>query len=174
MVLTGGSLEELFAKIAAYRRRHKMEPGNPEKEFTDRFCEDNPAYCFGAPKGTAKREAPRLGLNTRILNWVERMVSLAKKFRRVDKAEAKRRADICAGCPKQKEWESQCTTCAVSVRQIRRSLVGRLMAKFSEPTRLRGCDVLGEDPQISVWMDIPPVKNPDLPKGCWRRKEVKD
>ena len=170
MLLTGLSLEDLFAKIAAYRKAHGLEPGDPRAEFTERFCQANPGHCIGAPKPVAKREAPRVALNTRILNWVERVVALASKTGYVEAPEAKRRAEICAACPRQKEWESKCAGCAQSVRSIRRGLIGRLAAKITGSGQLQGCDTLGEDTQISIWLNREPVNDSGLPDKCWRRK----
>lgn len=169
MVITGLSFADLYAKIAKYRAAHKLAPGNPEAEFVEKVCREQPTHCLGAARPVQQREARRASLNTRILNWIERVVPRFNSTKGAQATEARRRAEICAKCPLNKEWESACAGCTASVRKVRTTLVGRLANKITGGDNLHGCDPLGEDIKLSIWMERPPEKNTDLPANCWRK-----
>lgn len=159
--------EELAELVRKHREQRGVEQGDPLSDIFAKICGDYPSHCRGGaqPKaGTANRS----GLNRLVLGWITRLVPRRDRLATVSEGEARRRAAICKGCPKQQNWSGSCTSCASSVDKAARGIIGE---NFDTPeTReLRGCSALGEDCRVSAWIEQPPSKDDSLPGFCWRR-----
>jgi hypothetical protein len=114
---------------------------------------------------------PRLtvgDLTNRVTKWFAQMLNLKRKghLGRVSKDEARRRAEICAGCPMQRDVSSACGACKQSRRSASEAI---LQGEKRVNTKLRACQILGEDTGLAVHLNLPATGNGDLPGHCWRR-----
>lgn len=164
---SAGSLEDLFRLVAEYRVRKGLPAGNPEEEFTARMCLEFPAMCHR--RGAAPRKAVGIpsgagGLKEKVLTWLAAVVQ--RPTAKVSKAEADRRAQVCAACPMMRDSSGGCSSCADTMRALRNEILG---ARRESYPGLGGCAVLGEDCRASVWIEQPAANNPQLPVKCWRK-----
>jgi hypothetical protein len=62
-------------------------------------------------------------------------------------------------------FPSTCGSCKENVNRLASETVS------GQPldANLRCCSVLAEWTPVSVWLDLPPEPNAELPAGCWRK-----
>lgn len=164
-VHTAGDWDTLEAKVTGYRGRRGLASGNPKQEIEAQACSKWSDRCYDA----TPRSLPetRSELNTRILNWVGNVVAFIHRGF-VSAEEAKRRAAICASCPRQTHWQNSCAACRMQVNRVAKELLdGKTLT--DQMKNLNGCDVLGEDTRISIWVRQAPAGVAELPENCWRR-----
>lgn len=172
---TGSSKKSLVNAVTAYRKRAGFEPGDPEVEITDQICSKHPDFCRGAtPKVSAAPASPgtpRNFLSTlapKVSSWVSRLFGEKRmgRVKRVPAAEARRREQICARCPRQVPFPSSCGGCVDNVNRLSGEIVNEPLNRS-----IQCCTVLAEYTPVSVWLDRPPVVNAELPDECWRKQK---
>lgn len=164
------SWKRVIARVAAYRRRAGLPPGDPEREVHEQGCQRNPNLCYDdtSPAAVVTRKAERrITVKGMVLKW---FLAMRDKVRNnhigfVSAGEAARRASICQGCPKNVDYPGGCSSCKTAVRESRAAILG---GRPVNP-RLNACSVLGEDTACSVHLDDHRVLNNDLPGHCWRK-----
>lgn len=169
---TGSSFRALLKTVRAYRERAAIEIGDLEVEVVNQLCARNPGYCREEPQRVAPAPsgAPRNAISTlaqKVSSWVSRRFADRRmgRLKKVTASEAKRRAQICAKCPKQTAFPSTCGGCKENVNR----LAAEAVANETLDRSLQCCSVLAEWTPASVWVDSPPEPNPDLPNECWRK-----
>lgn len=165
----------LINVVTAYRKRAKLDPGDPEVEITNQICARHPDFCKGAaPKiisSPVPAGAPRNFISTlapKVSSWVSRLFGEKRmgRVKKVSAAEARRREQICARCPKQVPFPSSCGGCIDNVNRLSGEIVSEPLNKS-----IQCCMALAEYTPVSVWLDQPPVDNGNLPEECWRKQK---
>jgi hypothetical protein len=167
------SWPELAVKVKVYRERAGKPAGNPQAEIEAQVCARQSDYCQEnpvAPTRPMRAETPGNPKTStqRILRWLASVLNLrrAGRAKKVSREEARRRAEICARCPRQQKLSSVCGACNATRKSAAAVLLGNDKRVNSE---LGGCRILHEDTSVSVHLVLEPVTNPELPENCWRR-----
>jgi hypothetical protein len=164
VLFTGSSWRDVIARVTDYRKRNNLPMGNVENEVHEYACLNNPEYC--SEETLAQKEATRVvSLKGRVLSWLARTVKGPLKF--VSQEEAKSRADICAGCPRNTAFSDGCSSCRAAVREYRKQILGGRQVD----ARVNGCAILGEDLPVSSHLDETRVNDSELPANCWRKAQ---
>lgn len=168
----GSSLQALVNTVRAYRERNALDIGDPEMDIVNQLCARDPGYCREEVRRvpTPAPGAPRNPLSTlaqKVSSWVSQRFADRRmgRIKKVTASEAKRRAAICARCPKQLAFPSTCGGCKENVNRLAAEAVANEVLDRS----LQCCSILAEWTPTSVWIDSPPEPNNDLPVECWRK-----
>lgn len=167
----GSSFRALLNTVRAYRERAAIEVGELEAEVVNQLCARNPGYCREEVQRVVPTPSgPRNTISTlaqKVSSWVSQRFADRRmgRTKKVSAGEAKRRAQICAKCPKQLAFPSTCGGCKENVNRLAAEAVANEVLDHS----LQCCSVLSEWTPTSVWIDAPPEMNPDLPLECWRK-----
>lgn len=172
---SGQSWAEIAKKVTDYRKRAGLPAGKPADEITAQVCARDPSVCNKAETGPVQTRRVGVGgtMKGRVLEWVNGMRrhkhETGQPLGKVSSAEAAKRAEICAGCPRDKDISKTCSTCAETLSAMRKELTGDSRV-FDD--RLGGCEALGIDLRLAVHLDEVRVHNPELPAHCWRKAQV--
>lgn len=184
----GTSWPDVEAKVTAYRTQHGKPAGDVHADVMAQTCKSSPSYCRDTngqpaakvsprtPKPDAPRGVPYIppagGGNVvlRVTNWVSRLLTLKRKSQiaYVPKGEARRRASICASCPKQTPVHGSCGGCMSSLK-VSKGLI--LNGIVPVEKYISGCIALGEDTSVSVHIVQTPAPAAGLPANCWRKDQ---
>lgn len=175
--IQGASWSNVVKAVGSYRARNKLPAGNPEEDVRQQVCAREPGICRevappGAPPRPPSQPVPASGeaqVRSRALGWLTSMRrhvgETGHPLGKVSNSEAARRASICRGCPMNKLFARGCSTCADVIADLRK----RLAPDKNFDPALGGCQVLGADLKLAVFLDEPPVSNGALPDRCWRK-----
>lgn len=172
----GENWDMIALRVANYRKRAGQPPGNPAVEIQAQVCARLPSYCAEdgpapapAPSAApAAREAIGSGHHTeRALKWLAQMLSemRAHGVGRVSRAEAARRAAVCAQCPANRQLNQSCGACS----RTRKAAADALVKGSRVNEKLGACKVLGVDNSVAVHLDLGRENGPTVPGHCWRR-----
>lgn len=167
--IVGSNWKQVIVRLADYRKRNGMPLGDPEQEVHDQACERNPAFCSETTE-QQKQMVRVASLKGRVLGWLSGLTAGREKIPLlyVDAAEAKRRADICAGCPLNVAVAEKCSSCKSALKAYRKNLLdGRAIN-----ARVNGCVILGEDLPVATNLDQIMSDNAELPDHCWRKARL--
>jgi len=166
----------LAVRVASYRKRAGKPPGNPIEEIHAQACARQPGACGEtAPQPVIVAQLnstpPRQNvgdLTTRVTKWFAHILGMKRKghLGKVSKDEARRRADICAGCPMQRDVSSVCGACKQTRRQASEAI---MQGEKRVNAKLRACQILGEDTGLAVHLNLGPTGSGELPEHCWRK-----
>lgn len=181
----GTGWADLEAKVAEYRRINGKPVGDVRADIMAQVCKSSPSYCreSGAarppvqPRPERKPDAPRPpapvtsgkgNMVTRATNWVHMLLAFKRKgaITFVSKQEAKRRAGICAACPRVTSVTGSCGGCMTALATAKGAV---LAGEAPVQKAIAGCQVLGEDTSVSVFIVQSPATDSELPANCWRR-----
>lgn len=162
----------LINNLTEYRRANRLKIGNPEKDVDDWLAAKSPTYLPPLSKGRVVEPKDKpTSLLDRVKAWLANRKYGKIKLKYVDRAEADRRANICARCPQNRQWRSSCAPC---VREIEHDAVvvgqNHLSALHD---RLLACNIAGHENGVAVWLDESSLKhrvNYKLPSFCWLGK----
>lgn len=163
----GDTWAGVAARVVNYRKRAGYPPGNPTAEVNEQACQRHPEIC--AEENAAYKQAvTRVTLKTRVLQWLTGIQQSKEPLTLSFTEVATERANICAGCPKNKALPDGCASCRAAVNEMRRSIIG------SRPvdSRTHACEVTGEDIPASSWIEQQRIEHSDLPGHCWRKRQV--
>lgn len=184
----GTSWNEVIDKVRQYREQRGKPAGDVRSEIFATVCRASPQYCRdpenprppSQPRPARTPDAPRApayvppagrgNIAAQITNWLHRLTGLKRKqqLEFVPRPEARRRAGICASCPKMQVISSNCGGC-MSVQKTVKAL---LLAGHAEIEKsLASCSVLGEDCGVSCHIIQPSSGNGALPANCWRKNQ---
>lgn len=162
------SWKKLETRIREYRERNGLPVGDVWADLMNQICAKFPGFCR---ETTPFQLLPNtlMQFNQRVLEWYAHCVRLKRinGWRRVDEAEAARRADICRRCPKQQSLNTACQACISSIDMARKALMDGAESKHQN---LMPCGATGEDTLVSVYGDLPRISDVTLPPECWRKK----
>jgi hypothetical protein len=175
--LTGDSVENLAANIEKYRLTNGIPLGDPTKEVIDYICGNWPHFCNDNDRSTfneGNRPDSTAGLATRVAHWMTRLWNIgAGNF--VSDAEAKRRADICAGCAMHKDFRAGgCSSCVQGTDKLAFIWsTGKILQDLKLWHSLRACRATGAHLQASIFAKTQPdateQETIQLSPQCWRR-----
>lgn len=162
--LTGGSREDLIARVRRFRELNQLPPGDPEGEVDAHICRYNakicdgmvPVYGAGRPAGQAQ------SLSKRVLAWLGRFAGQARQ--RVTSGEAQHRVTRCSACPHALAYSISCGGCHAGTLAIRTELL-----KGTPPEARQapgGCAHYGWDNAVAVGYTHP--ADSAAPPTCWR------
>jgi len=169
--IVGETWQGVINRVIARRKRNNMPPGDPHLEVTEQACKQEPAACQETNDGREQARQAHLkvaSIKVRLLQWLSRLKTPVDHF--VEPAEAQRRADICATCPKALGLPEGCGSCRKASEEMRRGIIG----PRKEDARLvhRGCDVFGSDLATQVWLELLSEDQADAPANCWRKRAL--
>jgi hypothetical protein len=164
----------LAVRLASYRKRAGKPPGDPVEEIHAQACQRQPGACgetspqqvVAAPP--SPQRLPVGDLTNRVTKWFAHLLGMKRRgeIRKVSIEEARRRAEICAHCPLQRDVSSACGACKASRRAASDAI---LDGSKRVNSKLKACQPLGEDAGLAVHLDLSPTGNGELPGHCWRR-----
>lgn len=164
----GTSLRDLISKLAAYRTRRGIAPGNPVAEVHGQLCSRFPTRCLNGEPPAADQPLPSgaQSLGTRITAWLRSVWTEMSQSRIefVDEATVKQRALTCIACPNYSRFPGDCVACSETLNTISFQLrAGR--DKFSAP--LRCCSHFGTDLRVDTLLKQ--LANAKAPDNCWKK-----
>lgn len=167
--IVGNSWEGVIARVAKYRARAGLAPGDPRAEVIAQACATNPVLCVH-DNGEYGRKIVSASLKTRILKWLRDALAYkeAGHMEFIEEEERKRRAAICAACPKNGALPTGCQSCNQALDEIRKKIIG---GRFFD-ARLQGCEVTGEYLPVSTHIVVHAVDLPEAPGNCWRKRTL--
>lgn len=161
-----GSWRSVIARVASYRKRNGLPPGDPRTEVNAQACEREPNNCNDTEDPVTKAALKVASLKGRVLAWLSGLRGRADSLLWGDGENAAARIAVCLSCPAHTSITGGCGSCKKALSEVRKALAG---PRHIDP-RAAGCVILGEDVGINVWIDQPTLDNPELPACCWRRK----
>jgi hypothetical protein len=169
--ISGNTWEGVKARVRSYRKRNNLPPGDPDNEVRAQACQRDPVICH-EDDGQHRAAIKIANLKSRVLQWFSSLKSRNshEPLRIGDSENAKRRGDICAVCPHNKELPDGCSSCRAAISELRINLVGG--QKFDSRLIQHGCNILGADLAAQVYIDDETVDNPELPDNCWRKRTL--
>lgn len=181
----GTSWVDLEAKVAGYRSANGRPVGDVRAEIMEAVCKSSPSFCRDSgkpraplqPRPERKPDAPRPtqyvpagkgNIVARATNWIHALLAFKRRnaVEFVSKPEARRRAAICAQCPKQTPVAGSCGGCMTALKAAKAII---LAGQAPVEKVIAGCKVLGEDTSVSVFIVQDPSGEGELPANCWRR-----
>lgn len=169
--IIGTTWDGVAGRLASYRKRHNLPPGNPAAEVRDQACKRNPGLCV-EDNPAYHRALKVVTLKSKILGWFSALKKQAarKPIEFIDTQTALARAGTCIGCPFNQPLADGCASCRASVNELRADI----LAGRSPHAQLihRGCEILGVDLATAVHLDNPTIDNPDLPGHCWHKRTL--
>lgn len=163
-LIAADSWSGVVVRVVRYRKRAKLEPGRPYEEVMTQACDRNPGLCRDDTVYTEQLKVSNL--RGRILKWLSTLVGKEHQF--VNDAEHRRRAAICARCPKNKALPSGCAVCSAALKEYRERIIG---GRYVDG-RLNACSVLGEYLPVSSHLEGQAEDNAELPGECWRKRTI--
>lgn len=169
--IVGETWGGVISRVIARRKRNNMPPGNPHEEVMAQACQQEPAAC--QETNDAKEQARQshlkvASIKVRVLQWLTGLKTPVDHF--VEPAEAQRRADICAACPKAVAMPEGCGSCRKAAEEMRNGiLAGR---KADSRLVQRGCDVFGSDLAVQAWLELTAEERSEAPENCPRRRSL--
>ena len=155
----------VIERVKRYRARAGYPPGNPEEEVINQACQRNPVICR-EDNGVNTHQLKIASLKSRTLNWMNAIRAGEKSF--VEEGLARKRAAICAGCPKNQPLQDGCSSCRNALKALRRDIIGD---RFVDG-RLNSCLILGEDLSTTAHLDQATHEFSELPEHCWRKRKI--
>lgn len=182
----GTSWNEVIEKVKFYRGQHGKPVGDVRAEIFAYVCRTSPTYCRDTdkprppsqPRPARTPDAPRPAqpvpagkgnVVARATNWIHALLGAKRKggLNFVSTQESRRRASICAGCPKQTSVSGSCSGCMSALKAAK----GVILAGHAPVEKaIAGCKVLGEDTSVSVFIVQGANNDGELPANCWRRQ----
>jgi hypothetical protein len=168
----GDNANHLAAKLAEYRIRRGLPPGNPVAEIHGDLCQRFPGYCQGGPKPASEKPPatqPLDPLTTQIGRWLlgVHREAAAKAAKYVPEEEAARRAAICAKCPEQAPLPAKCVSCAETMNQVSFQLRA---GRDKSSRKLAACSRFGTDLRVDALLEQPAAAN--APENCWKNPNL--
>lgn len=166
----GDTWNGVIARVASYRKRAGLPPGDPRAEVVAQACSRNPGYCVEMNDGVTAAQLQKSSLKSRILKWLNEVRNTRPDQRPpgVARELAAQRATICAQCPHNTALPGGCASCAAAVKESRKAIL------LDRPidARLNACVILGEDVAVAINFDLIAVENGALPPQCWRKRTL--
>lgn len=166
----GPSWNGVIERVKRYRQRNGIPLDKTEEEVIAQACSRNPSLCTADDGGVREVQLKATSMKSRILLWIIRMRKRKTEdsVRYVSDEDYKKRADICAQCPRNKPVQGGCSSCTAALKEGTESILGSRWVDG----RLNGCEVLGEYLKISAALDEQSEVNDKLPGNCWRKRTL--
>lgn len=164
--IVGQTWSGVVSRVANYRRRAGLPPGNPDQEVVDQACARDPSLCRN-DNGVRAEQTKRASLKSRVLQWLA-LARANNESPSVPEEVARARANICASCHLNTEVGKGCGSCKQALGEARKEILGRTR----QDARLHGCAETGEDNGVAVWLERPTIDSAALPPHCWRKRTL--
>ena len=178
--ITGASLDNILDLVLKFRLVHGVllagVEATPEAVFADynaQVCTKYPWLC------SARRQTPVVimpqspvagfePMLTRMQRWIDTVRVGLPAF--TDIQTATNRAMICAQCPQNIDWMTNCGSCNQNLTSL--SVQIRGARRLGIDQMLKGCRAFGTLQELAVWLESPgnEQKYP-APPICWRLKQ---
>lgn len=179
--IIGFSFEQLLANMVDFRRRHPDLCGGAALAAIERVREDYRAYvckhfrqnCAGA-SSTPMVQSGGIGVTNYVspinkaADWLAKIGN--ERLEHVDAALAAQRAQICAQCNQNVQWQTPCAPCNENILVRTQNAKGSLATPYDR--NLMVCRIFGWHNQVSVWLKDPAAQPQSQPPShCWKVKE---
>ena len=175
--IEGANYREVAAALLRHRLANKVPPGDPLSEVYGFVCGQWPHFCDDVGPVPAPRSTSQGHISGDILHWMNQLWKRQAGAPRslVQDPKARRRAEVCAQCPKNVEWTAGgCGSCISTAQQV--GYVYRAGRTTGIDQNLLGCSIVRQDNHTAVWSDNLPdmteAQKAALPDHCWRKKDV--
>jgi len=170
--LTASRPYDLIQVIRQFRIDNGILPlGNPEADLIDYYIQNYPTHVLGLKKDGRPEKAHRVGNTLRLLDrvaqWAHRITGM-QGLQYVYQDEANQRAQICLGCPKNRNWRT-CSACSDLTGTTDRRINVLLGSRARFPGLL-GCQSCSHDNTLAVWLKNGLTRGTDAPDNCWVEK----
>jgi len=177
--ITGASYDNVIELILKYRLANGMllpqgcaaTPDAVSADYNAWACLKYPWLCTpqrSAPQATAEVSTGAVGfeiLLQRMQRWIDQVRSHPVDW--IDSKSATDRALVCANCPQNVSWQTNCDPCNSNLVQASAALRGSRRTAL-DPL-LRGCRAYGTLQEVAVWIRDPGGDNKyEPPPHCWR------
>lgn len=177
--IRASSYVDLIAAVTKYRVDNEIALGDVKREINDYICDNWPHMCheFPADQVTISYQqtagdVPPKTLTEEVLTWMSEATTNHAADDLVLPEEARRRAEICSTCPKNKKLPSSCSSCIEAVDRM--SVVLRNGKSTPKDKKLGVCTVLSHENRAAVWLRKDKLRTSDqLPSHCWLHKDSK-
>lgn len=173
--LEADDFKGIIELILKNRLANGIPAGNPQQDYQNYLCSTAPHMCQGGgpPAPANYAPTPSQALLTRITTWLTNLYENFNGTGTVARSEADQRANICAGCPKNVEWEVGCPTCVSNAKRL--GTIIRRGEDVGDYRHLKGCQILGHDNRTACVVQInniwnTPETNSQLPEFCWAKR----
>jgi len=176
--ITGFSFEQLLENMLDFRRRHLdlcgAESATIEAvrvDLKDYLCKNFRQNCADANTAPAQARAGGIGVTNyktpidKAANWIAQAAAQRNTF--VDLAVAGHRAQICAQCQQNVQWQTPCMPCNDNVLVRIQQMKGNLRTPYDR--QLHSCRVFGHLNEMAVWLtDTHSTSENPPPAHCWK------
>lgn len=158
--------EEMINNILQFRLDNDLDIGNPKEDYEDFLRHQFPGFETKAKKrpGTSPAENRR-NLMDQVRAWVRG--AKEKEWKAEYQEVAEERAEICSGCPFNREHISQCSPC---INKLERQ-VTMLTQNRQTKAKVGACVNLKQDNRVAIWMPAEALSdakvNHNTPDFCW-------
>lgn len=167
--VVGTSWAQVISRVTEQRALNKQPPGEPAREVYAQFCARSPAHCYQANRVVVSVAGQHAGhaLVNRVAGWIAGMFAALYRGKAplVERNLVDSRVRACRNCAYQEDWRGNCVGCSASLVGVWKKAMKKAGAQSNG---LRGCRLLGEDTDLSVWLELPSRNDVVLPKHCWR------
>jgi hypothetical protein len=177
--ISGASLDQVLELILRYRQVNGMVLASgtvptPEAVWADynaQVCGKYPWLCTGVrepPPATVAGGSGSGGwelLLLRMQRWLDSIRGSGIEW--VEPKTAADRALVCANCPQNVAWETNCSSCNQTLTQGSAAVRGA--RRLGIDSFLKGCRAFGTLQEVAVWIRDPGgEKRYEAPPPCWR------
>jgi hypothetical protein len=167
--ISGLDYFDLLTNVQQWRLENHLPVGDVKLEVDAFICNTYPLQCHDTtevpasitfvPQNNSKLEA--------LTQWY--VTTRAKNPIIVFQTQAEQRAEICVGCPFNREWKNSCPACVSNVERMGAFMrQGRDVSQFR---KLGQCSVLSQDNRTAVWLgDNALDKSSDVIPNCWLKQ----
>lgn len=176
--IVGSSYQDVAEQVLRYRLANKLPVGQPLDEVFGYVCNNWPHFCSSASVPVPSPVSVKPSFTVGVMQWMARLWErqAASPRQLVSDTEAARRANICRGCPLQKDWADYgCASCVSSIRQ--KGYVFRA-GRETGLKGVTGCRLLVQDNTTAVFADlaslpdVPVEVREQMPNNCWRKNNA--
>jgi hypothetical protein len=176
--ITGFSFEQLLSNMLEFRLRHLDLCGGAAMARIEAVRADLKAYLCAhfkqncADSSTAPVTRVGIGMTNYVSpinkasDWLARIATMPLEH--VDAALAAQRAQTCAQCPHNVEYQTGCTSCNDNVLTRTQIAKGSLATPYDR--RLFVCRIFGHHNEVAVWLKDTHSQSPQEPPSiCWMK-----
>lgn len=161
---SANSSAHLIELVNDFRIRNGIETDSTARDIASQILARSPISKRGTAKElvSVREKIPQI---KRIKRHIEELSSAPAEL--VSEFEAKERAKVCANCPQNIKWESDCGGCNKQV--VSDVMRARRLTKFGLDAVLRSCRLTGHHLGLSVFLadDALPTRTDNFPEKCW-------
>jgi hypothetical protein len=165
------SYQELYQKLLKIRLNNRQPFDRLQEEINNYIASISPTHTIRTIPQVIRKEK---SLSDRIYNWACNLYDMFRPHKQQTPLhEANIRGEVCANCPHNLRYRSNCGSCADQTGRLLTAVKNGRHSTYEH--RLGGCNVLGIDLSTAVLLedDMLGDKSNDsrLPDNCWRKAQ---